>query len=1297
MRSFLTTLLFVLFCVTTQAQQLQGRWWGSGQALVDTRNPANWRLVPSIVNSSLPGVPQNYNVFPISTFSDSTGELIGYMSLSRVLHDNMNSIVKFTTINCQDTSLLNTVRLNEFSETAPSSYIIPSKSSCTNERATLIVPVISNQRLGGFTNISSIRLRLVKVFGSDKINSVQIRKKSDSTKVFSHTSQFFFRDINYSFQKSSGRYGAFIPLYGSNKICVFSFSNSDNTRDSVEVFDVNNFSRSDHLAVAANQQKLAVITESKVYLCKLDTVTNFITDTISIDYIKTTYANGSQSAGICFSPSGRYLYISGLEFNNIPVVPLYRFDLSIWNRVSINRSIAVKNINTRSLVYNKYPYDLVNSRSQSYSCQMQMTSFGNILVNQYSTLNSQQIDPLRDKHWFASIDCPDSPTGLQTMRDSVDMQPITSRTTPFPPLLSTIAVRNAGIFQITASRRRFCLGDSIRLQGYGATTTAVSWSGPPGLSDTQVWDPMFKPLAPGVYTFTATGTSQCTTATATISVEVLPKPVPPVVPAQRFLCPGDSLTITLPPPSAGITYTWSTGQQGNVVTFNRPGNYIVFASNAACAVASDTIRVVPADSAGPPTLSILGASTLCPGDSTTLTASALSNNNLPLVSYRWFGPGIGIPRTGSIRAGRAGFYSVQGITAQGCTTAVSNVVAVQVRPQDPAPPITLQNQGTLCEGDTATLTGPVTDGNTVVAYRWSTGDTTRSIRLTTSQTVSLVTVNATGCQSATATRSVVINPKPRPLLEGLESICPGTPALTYRLVADANPLQATSIRFTITGGQVIQTAADSIVVLWNLGATQRSIAATATGQNGCAAIISPLVINQSTVLQPAAIRGSTALCYDALLQPYTTLPVPNGTYTWQVTGGNIVQGQGSRQVTVQWLAGNQPRQLQYTLEVRNVDSLCRGTSNPIQIQVLPEPARPTLISQSLTPACERGSWRLSTVLPNPVQQHSWTLPATLTLDSGSLNSPTIRVIAGPTTSTQILSYQYRYLDSAGCWSATEADSLVLFATPPAPTIATTDSLTCAGGSITYVASTASQDPTNPVVDYRWLSQSTGNRLSTGPTYTTTDTSLTIAVVAITSNGCLSPPSISPRLRWRPTPPIGLLNPERYFCPESPPLTYRATAGYTTYNWLVTGGTVVSNYPNEADSVRIMWDEQSRNRSLSVRIQNQFGCENTSQAVSILFDSLAADPNSNCDIRNFPIKAPNVITPNGDGINDVFIIDRAALYPDARLRIFNRYGVVVHESMSLLTPWSATGLPAGTYFYLIQGSRVKASGWLEVVR
>ena len=83
--------------------------------------------------------------------------------------------------------------------------------------------------------------------------------------------------------------------------------------------------------------------------------------------------------------------------------------------------------------------------------------------------------------------------------------------------------------------------------------------------------------------------------------------------------------------------------------------------------------------------------------------------------------------------------------------------------------------------------------------------------------------------------------------------------------------------------------------------------------------------------------------------------------------------------------------------------------------------------------------------------------------------------------------------------------------------------------------------------------------------------------------------------------------------------------------------------------------------------------------------------------------PNAITPNGDGINDVWNIKYIDSYPTAKVEIFDRSGQRVFFSQGYSIPFEGrmnnNDLPVGTYYYLINlDTRKKPlSGTLTIIR
>ncbi|MGB8192609.1 MAG: gliding motility-associated C-terminal domain-containing protein [Chitinophagaceae bacterium] len=72
-----------------------------------------------------------------------------------------------------------------------------------------------------------------------------------------------------------------------------------------------------------------------------------------------------------------------------------------------------------------------------------------------------------------------------------------------------------------------------------------------------------------------------------------------------------------------------------------------------------------------------------------------------------------------------------------------------------------------------------------------------------------------------------------------------------------------------------------------------------------------------------------------------------------------------------------------------------------------------------------------------------------------------------------------------------------------------------------------------------------------------------------------------------------------------------------------------------------------------------------------------------------ITVPNAFSPNGDGINDVWLIKAEGLVQSLSVQVFNRYGQLVYKRSGLNGGWdgrkNGNDLPAGTYYWMLEGA------------
>lgn len=93
------------------------------------------------------------------------------------------------------------------------------------------------------------------------------------------------------------------------------------------------------------------------------------------------------------------------------------------------------------------------------------------------------------------------------------------------------------------------------------------------------------------------------------------------------------------------------------------------------------------------------------------------------------------------------------------------------------------------------------------------------------------------------------------------------------------------------------------------------------------------------------------------------------------------------------------------------------------------------------------------------------------------------------------------------------------------------------------------------------------------------------------------------------------------------------------------------------------------------------------------------------IKDTRIQISEVFTPNGDGINDTWHIRNIDLYPAANIRIYNRWGSLIHEATNgYENDWNGhfaekrNPLPSAPYFYQIDlesDGEIDIEGWLYI--
>jgi gliding motility-associated-like protein len=149
-----------------------------------------------------------------------------------------------------------------------------------------------------------------------------------------------------------------------------------------------------------------------------------------------------------------------------------------------------------------------------------------------------------------------------------------------------------------------------------------------------------------------------------------------------------------------------------------------------------------------------------------------------------------------------------------------------------------------------------------------------------------------------------------------------------------------------------------------------------------------------------------------------------------------------------------------------------------------------------------------------------------------------------------------------------------------------------------------------------------------------------------------------------------------------------SSGANTYNWAFGDGNI------SADQNPTHIYETMGQYTVLLTATNALGCSDTVSFSYIIVDSFSS------------LFIPNIFTPNGDNLNDVFHFDELAIV-EISCTIFNRWGKEVYSWSELESGWDGkstdgTELPEGSYIYVvkatgIEGKTYDLSGFFQLVR
>jgi gliding motility-associated-like protein len=708
----------------------------------------------------------------------------------------------------------------------------------------------------------------------------------------------------------------------------------------------------------------------------------------------------------------------------------------------------------------------------------------------------------------------------------------------------TISVTPTPTLLVAASPTAICDGDTATLSVNGAA--GYTWN-PGGLTGATV------AVSPTVTTsYTVTGVQGICSSTSTITLNVSPNPSI-IASGNATICSGSNTTLTA---SGGTTYTWMPGAlSGTQVTVSPSITtiYTITGSNASGCASNATVSV---DVNTTPTISLSASSpSICSGDQATLNASGAS-------SYSW-NPGSITGTSIIVSPSSTTIYTVTGIAVNNCVNTQTVSLAV-----NSTPTVTLSSSSsTICSSSSVTLTaggannytwnpGPLTGGsinvsplvNTTYTVTGSSLAGCSNTAITTITVVPTPTLSATGnptslCAGTSATLSVsggtsyIWNPG---ALTGSNVVVNPTVTTTYTVTESGSCASNATVTLNIDPSPVL-----TITTLPAIVCSGNTTTLTANGANTYTWIStgSP-VIGPTVVITPAVSESYTILatgnngCNSITLYTLNVIPTPTINAVASSTAlceGSSATIAATGAASYTWMPGSLTGSVIIVTPTTSTSYTINGDNggcfDTIVVFISVDPTPTLVVSSSPTLICPGSTATLSS---SGAASYTWNPVGT------SGNSVSIT----PTVTTT-----YTLSGANGNCIVSETVSVVVESVP-VPTIITSQTTICEGGTVTLSAITPT---TSPSLSYTWNPGAvSGNSVVVSPS-----TTITYTLIGETISGCIVTETM--QIQVLPTPTLNIIASQTAICSgNNTTLTANGAINYTWQPINSTNTTIVES-------------------------------------------------------------------------------------------------------------------------------------------
>ena len=789
-------------------------------------------------------------------------------------------------------------------------------------------------------------------------------------------------------------------------------------------------------------------------------------------------------------------------------------------------------------------------------------------------------------------------------------------------------------FDASSTTDSLCQGGNLILSANPLSGAVYQWTGPNNFSSSNQIDTLFNvtPSISGLYHLTGS-VGACPVISDSVFVFIQPTPAPAVAAPIGPVCAGDTAFLAASGPG-GALYQWSgpggfqaQGQQSQVVNINslQSGWYTVVPLVNGCPGDSDRVWV-PVDSVA---LNAQALSPLCNNGSTGSIVLSIQSGIAPF-SYAWNGNLPPQPQQTNLSPGS---YSVLVTDSNGCTATyavtLANPTAISVSLNATPATCPTSIDGVL-QAQAGGGTGPLT-------FQWSHGPTSLNPPSVAGGWYFLTATDSNGCVK---TDSILV-PAPPPLQAVFDSV------VGPQCFGDSNGF----ISLAASGGP------GGYAYAWiGTGYTQSS-------QNGLAAGNYQIVLSDGlgcdtlfldTTLQappPVVVNASAP---SPICQGYSFNLTASGAQSYLWNGGNTT---GNSNDTVS-------TSLQQTTVFTVIGSIgpCSDTAE-VQVAVLPSPQA----NINWTSACVNDTVMLDgsgSQVGNPAQltQWLWDLNGDGQHDAQQASIGHVFSSSGPKPIRLIVQADN------GCIDTVFASAIV----HPLPLAGFVPDVVCFGQA--FQPQNTSSISTGQIQNYSWSFGDGSGGSGQNPSYSYADTGwFQVELVVASDEGCLD--TSKAQIYVSPGPEIqASVNPGCFGQVEFSLLQLHGDSLLPPAVWNTGENTEATGNP-------AIYQYQSGPGSYPVLavVYDIHGCRGEDQITADVPDTKTWDD----------ISFPNVITPNGDGLNDALIFDADIENCSPYfIWIYNRWGRLVFEGNSggaVFNGYSLDGskLEDGVYQYIVR--------------